>query len=118
MRGAIGTTACLGFLAAPLNGIAALQCGNCGAANIGNLTPALFPLVKKPIPYCPNCGVDLRTLKHELSCENYLRCLAKGEPVCGNGHGKYGSCFQVPFPNSKFLMRMHKPDFKIASLKF
>ncbi len=76
----------------------------------------LFAMFREPIRYCANCGVDLATLKHNLHCHDYLRCLAQDIGVCLHGQFEYGTCFRVPFPNGKKLLGQNGKTFSLASL--
>ncbi|MFH7321544.1 hypothetical protein ACHHRT_13205 [Desulfurivibrio sp. D14AmB] len=116
--GACGTTVCLGVFSLPLNGKDRLRCGKCGADFSGFEETGLFPASASRNRYCPNCGVNLLTLSHELTCREYYRCLTHNKPFCVGGQEGDSTCFQVPFVADGKLIASGKPQLPMNSLKF
>ncbi len=118
MKGTIGATVLAGSLCPTLYSLPARQCGNCKITLPADPCSGFFSLIRKSNLYCPNCGVELLTLIHDLPCEEYDRCRAQNTPACiSDRKRRYGTCFQVPFPNGQLLER-NKPVLQLVSLKF
>lgn len=119
LKETVGTTATLsvGFCIGPgIDLKKTVQCKNCGAVNI--YTRSYLPYLtcqEEPVA-CHDCAINLKTLKHDITCRNYPLC-SKRNPadrdVC-----HLPECCQIPFPNHKYLKKTRKPYFPIKDLKF
>ncbi len=118
VKGAAGTFAALGTVALPVESMAGAHCENCGAVSSRNLASAFLPFVAAPLLYCPNCGIGLRTLSHDIECPRYAWCLAEGKAACTGAETQSSPCFLVPFPNAKLLMGTRHPRNNLIALKF
>lgn len=119
LRETLGTTATLSagfFLVPSINLKKTVQCKNCGAVNIYNLSYLTYLNYREESMACHDCGVDLGTLKYDIKCTIYQLFLEK------NQDDKYlchlPECCQIPFPNHKYLKKTRKPYFSIKDLKF
>jgi hypothetical protein len=119
LRDTLGTTATLSaglFLVPGINLKETVQCKNCGAVNIHNRSYSNYLKYRGNSMVCHDCGVNLRTLKHDIKCLNYQLFSEK------NQDDKYlchlPECCQIPFPNHKYLKKTRKPYFPIKDLKF
>ncbi len=71
--------------------------------------------------YCPNCGINLRTLKHDVTCDHYFNCWQKKilqNEKGRNNHGMCGVCFNVPFQSQKAGQQTEKPGLNLSALNF
>ena len=62
--------------------------------------------------YCPNCGVELTRLEHDVRREPMFGDVEKGE-----GQGAKWDYSQIPFPNSKLVRRTDKPAVVLSEIK-
>ncbi len=94
----------------------AVHCKNCGAVNPGN-GPYLCSLIRPEEPfYCRGCGINLKTLHHDIVCRHYRACVkekTKSKRICG-----VPACCQVPFPNRTHLKTTRRPTFSVTDLQF
>ncbi len=117
MQGTAGTAICLGSLWLPIKHHPSLHCGRCGAPHRAP-SGLLLSLLREPVRYCTNCGVDLTTLKHNLPCHEYLQCLARDAAMCHQDQPEQGTCFRIPFPKGKNLPGHNRSTFSLTSLNF
>jgi hypothetical protein len=71
--------------------------------------------------YCPNCGINLGTLKHDVKCDHYNYC--RQEKLLRNEKGRSsrsicGVCFNVPFLSQKARHHTEKPGLNLSALNF
>jgi hypothetical protein len=77
-----------------------------------------FPWVAS---YCHNCGINLRTLKHNIQCDQYVQCrqekfLAKKKNQ--NNPGVCEVCWNIPFRAIETGTYSEKPWINLNELNF
>lgn len=94
-----------------------ITCKNCGAINKDMRVYFFDWLIKDPVKYCYNCGIDLEKRKYKVIYSERHKHIVKTKRV---DRGQYASpvYYQIPFPNHKFLVKTNKPDFRISDIKF
>lgn len=97
----------------PANRIA---CKNCGAIIKDTRIYFLDWLLKDPVRYCYNCGIELRGLRYKIIRNLTYKDKIKTKRV-DSGYYTSPIYYQVPFPNFKYLVKSNKPEFKIADIK-
>ena len=119
LKETVGTTATLsvGFCIGPgIDLKKTVQCKNCGAVNIYTRSYLPYLTCQEEPGACHDCAINLKTLKHDITCRSYPLC-SKRNPadrdVC-----HLPECCQIPFPNHKYLKKTRKPYFSIKDLKF
>lgn len=119
LKETVGTTATLGagfFIVPGINLNATVQCKNCGAINTYTTGSYLYLNYREESVVCHDCGVNLGTLKYNITCRSFLLCSEKNPDVTYLCH--VPECCQIPFPNHKYLKKTRKPYFPIKDLKF
>lgn len=117
IKGTVGAVTCLSVMGLPVDGMAEVHCQSCGAVPRQRPGAAILPIAADLVRYCPNCGVSLQTNSHDITCADYEVCVALGVAVCGDPIAKGSPCFQVPFPNRRFLVGKNQSK-DISALKF
>jgi len=115
LKEAVSTTATLsaGFCIGPSFDLKeTVQCKNCGAVNV--YTRSYLTDFKCRV--CHDCGINLKTLKHDITCHGYPLCSEENTDDRDACH--LPECCQIPFPNHKYLKLTRKPYFSIMDLKF
>lgn len=93
-----------------------VQCNNCGAVNIYTRSYLSCLTSHKEIGYCHDCGTNLKTLKHDITCHDYCYCSKKN--LNSKNRCDLPECCQIPFPNHKCLKKSRTPDFSLKDFKF
>jgi hypothetical protein len=71
--------------------------------------------------FCPNCGVNLRTQKHTIKCDQYFRCrheklLTKEKKR--NSRSECEVCWNIPFRAEENWRSNEKPWINLNDLNF
>lgn len=66
-------------------------------------------------PHCPNCGINLATGRYDLDVHSGRPCYSSRAKSGRAGSNKW-DCFQVPFPNSRWVMQTEKPLAKLSEI--
>ena len=119
LKGTFGTTATLTVGFCTGQGIKlkeTVECKNCGAVNIYTRSYLSYLTSLKELRYCHDCGTNLKTLKHDITCQGYPLCSKKN--LNSKNRSDLPDCCQIPFPNYKYLEKTRKPYFSLKDLKF
>jgi hypothetical protein len=71
--------------------------------------------------YCPNCGISLRTLKHNINCDQYARCRHQeflANEKNRNSQDVCGVCWKIPFATKESRQYTKKPWINLNELNF
>ncbi len=118
LKKTVGTTATLSVGLCVGQGVnlkESVRCNNCGAVNV-HTKSYLSYLSSEESGYCHECGTNLKTLKHDITCHCYSLCSKSN--LDSKNRGDLADCCQIPFPNHKYLKKMRKPYFSLKDLKF
>ncbi len=71
--------------------------------------------------YCPNCGISLTTLNHNINCNHYAKC--QQEEILGNEMNPKRQdvnrlCWMIPFGTKKSFQYTNKPWINLNELNF
>jgi hypothetical protein len=71
--------------------------------------------------YCHNCGINLRTLKHHIKCDQYVQCRQKKLPANEKNQNNQSACdvcWNIPFRTIETGTYSEKPWINLNELNF
>ncbi|MFO8083644.1 MAG: hypothetical protein R6U27_04910 [Desulfobacterales bacterium] len=83
-----------------------------------NIFLAGFPRIDL---YCPNCGINLRTQKHDVKCDQYFQCYQKEQlrkEKNLNNSCPWKFCWNIPFQTKETWQYSGKPVINLNDINF
>jgi hypothetical protein len=71
--------------------------------------------------YCPNCGINLLTQKHDIKCDQYFKCRQEKQQDRKKNQTDQNECtvcWNIPFLAKETIPFNEKPMINLCDLKF
>jgi hypothetical protein len=82
---------------------------------------SFFDSIAQVESYCQNCGINLKTLKHNIKCDQYVQCSQKqllSKEKSLNNQRACDVCWNIPFRAVEAVQNYDKPWINLSILNF
>jgi anaerobic selenocysteine-containing dehydrogenase len=96
-------------------------CPNCHFSCDFRRQNSFFDSIPRVESYCPNCGINLQTLNHNIKCDQYLRCFHErllSKEKNPNSQRACDVCWNIPFRAMEIAQKSEKPWINLSDLNF